>query len=118
MPNRVREELVRMIDRALGDQPKEALIAARQLQDDVEWLIERCVALARREGYDWGRISRLLRISRQWARVRFKNAPPRVPPHVVALNRYLREERESQRLVNELREKAKHGDDGNDVVAW
>jgi hypothetical protein len=60
MANRVRNELIGMIDDALGDDPKRALIAARRLKDDVPWLTERSVALARREGYDWGRIGRLL----------------------------------------------------------
>ena len=52
------EELVAMIDQALGDEPKPALIAARQLKAEADWLTERAVALARREGFDWGRISR------------------------------------------------------------
>ncbi|MBK5333570.1 MAG: hypothetical protein JJD93_16460 [Ilumatobacteraceae bacterium] len=53
MDKRVRNELVEMIDRALGEEPKPALIAARQLKAEVDWLTERAVALARREGYDW-----------------------------------------------------------------
>lgn len=119
MADRVRTELVAMIDQALGDQPKEAPIAARQLQHEIEWLIERCVALGRREGYDWGRIGRLLRVSRQWTRVRFKNAPPRMPPHQVIRNRYLREQRETERMIDEYRRGRKHGeDDDDDVVAW
>jgi hypothetical protein len=58
MDDRVRTELVEMVDRALGTDPKDALIASCQLKNEVEWLTERSVALARREGYDWGRISR------------------------------------------------------------
>jgi hypothetical protein len=75
MTSRVRNELVGMIDQALGADPKAALIASRQLKDEVEWLTERSVALARREGFEWAPISRLLGISRQWARERFKAAP-------------------------------------------
>ena len=74
--DRVRNQLIAMIDRALGDDPKSALIASRELKDEIEWLTERSVALARREGYEWSHISRLLGISRQWARERFKAAPP------------------------------------------
>ncbi|HEX2784531.1 MAG TPA: hypothetical protein VHN36_13180 [Ilumatobacteraceae bacterium] len=113
-----------MIDHALGDDPKAALIAARQLKDEVEWLTERSVSVARREGYDWGQISRLLGISRQWARERFKNAPPRMPPHVVERNRYLAEQREGERLLKRLDSKAarrsRSSDDGDDddLVAW
>jgi len=79
--SRIRNELMAMIDRALGDNPKEAL----------------------REGYEWSKICRLLGISRQWARERFKTAPPRLPPHVVARNRYMREQRETERLVRQFR---------------
>jgi hypothetical protein len=115
--NQVRIELIGMIDNALGDDPKRALIAARQLRDEVEWLTERSVALARREGWDWGRISRLLGITRQWARERFKTAPPRLPPHVVAHNRYTAERRETERLIGQLgRPKRRAQDD--DPVAW
>jgi hypothetical protein len=75
--------------------------------------------VARREGYDWGRISRLLGISRQWARERFKNAPPRMPPHIVARNRYLEDEREAERLTKRLESMATRRQDGDDdVVAW
>jgi hypothetical protein len=106
-----------MIDDALGDGPKSALIAARQLKAEVEWLTERSVALARREGYDWGRISRLLGITRQWARERFKAAPPRLPPHVVARNRYMAQQREGERLLRQLGQ-AKRRDQDDDPVAW
>ena len=119
MDDRVRNELVDMVDRALGTDPKDALIASCQLKNEVEWLTERSVALARREGYDWGRISRLLGITRQWARERFRAAPPRLPPHVVARNRYLAEERETERLLSQLGQpKPRHGDDGDDAVPW
>lgn len=119
MEKRVRNELVAMIDRALGDEPKPALIAARQLKDEIDWLTERAVALARREGFDWGRISRLLGITRQWARERFKASPPRLPPHLVARNRYLAEQREGERLLNRLNSGAGHPpDEDEDVVAW
>jgi hypothetical protein len=117
--NRLRNELVGMIDRALGDEPKPALIAARQLKAEIDWLTERAVALARREGFDWGRISRLLGITRQRARERFKASPPRLPPHVVARNRYLAEQREGERLLNRLKSGAGHPpDDDEDVVPW
>lgn len=81
--SQVRNELVRMIDRALGPDPREALIAARALQDEVEWLTQKAVALARVNGWGWGTIGRLLRMSRQGARQRFPLAPAKAPPHVV-----------------------------------
>ena len=54
MDDRVRNELVDMVDRALGTDPKAALIASCQLKHEVEWLTERSVALARREGTTGG----------------------------------------------------------------
>jgi hypothetical protein len=115
-----------MIDHALGDDPKAALIAARQLKEEVEWLTERSVSVARREGYDWGQISRLLGMSRQWARERFKTAPPRLPPHVVARNRYLADQREAEQALRRYEawaERKRRGgperdEDSDDVVAW
>jgi hypothetical protein len=107
-----------MIDRALAEEPKPALIAVRQLKAEVDWLTERAVALARREGYDWGRISRLLGITRQWARERFKAAPPRLPPHVVARNRYMAEQREGERLLRGLGQPKNRDQEDDDPVAW
>jgi hypothetical protein len=110
-----------MIDDALGDDLKLALIAARRLKAEVDWLTERSVALARREGYDWGRISRLLGITRQWARTRFKNAPPRLPPHVVARNRYLADQRRGERLLNQINNgtyRSSDDDGETDAVPW
>ena len=116
--NRVRDDLVGMVDRALGSDARAALIAARDLKDEVEWLTERAVAVARREGYDWGRVSRLLGISRQWARERFKNAPPRMPPHLVARNRYRSEQVATERLIEQLRSGAARAQDDDDAVPW
>ena len=59
----------------------------KRLRDEIDWLIERAVALARREGFDWGRISRLLGITRQWARERLNSGaghPPDDDDDVVA----------------------------------
>lgn len=122
MEQRVRRELVAMIDHALGDDPKLALMSARQLKDEVQWLTERSVALARREGFDWGRIGRLLAITRQSARERFKSAPPGMPPHVVARNRYLAEQRQGERLLKQIQSgtyrSADDGDGTDEAVPW
>lgn len=50
----VRDFLVDMIDQALGDHPRRALVAARCLGEDCEWLVQRAVAVARDAGYSWG----------------------------------------------------------------
>ena len=91
----------------------------KRVRNELVAMIDRAVALARREGFDWGRISRLLGITRQWERERFKASPPRLPPHVVARNRYLAEQREGERLLNRLNSGAGHlPDEDEDVVAW
>jgi hypothetical protein len=117
MENRVRRELIRMIDDALGADPKSALIAARQLKTEVGWLTERAVGVARGRGYNWAQIGRLLAMSRQSARERFPLAPPRLPPHVVARNRYMAEQREGERLLRQLGQ-PKKGCQDDDPVAW
>jgi hypothetical protein len=117
MENRVRRELIGMIDDALGTDAKAALVASRRLKAEVEWLTERAVAVARGQGYNWGQISRLLGITRQWARERFKNAPPRLPPHVVAHNCYMADERKTERLLRQLGQ-PKRRDQDDDPVAW
>jgi hypothetical protein len=67
----LRAHLIRLIDQALGDNPRLALSNVTRLQRDVDWMTRRAVALARRDGYDWGRIARLTGVSRQAARQRW-----------------------------------------------
>jgi hypothetical protein len=113
----VRRALVAMVDRALGDDPVAALRAVRQLDAEVDWLKKKAVAQARRAGFDWGRIGRLLGVTRQAARERFRVIVPTPPPHVVAMDRNLRYDRTSERMLNDLR--APHRpDQDDDVVPW
>lgn len=74
------EDLQRLIREASGPNPRLALAAVRALEDELEWLLVRAVRLARDQGYDWGRIGRLLAISRQAARKRFDRLAPVVGP--------------------------------------
>ena len=67
----LRSHLALMLDNALGPTPRLALAAVARLKLDVAFLEGRAVALARREGYDWGRIGRLLGSSRQAVRQRW-----------------------------------------------
>lgn len=77
----VRRELQRLIDEALGDDPKRALIAARRLGDDhVPWIEARAVARARHEGWNWAQIGRLLGRTRQSVRARHQHTVPGGPP--------------------------------------
>lgn len=61
-------EIRQMMADAQGKDPRLALAAVRELVDETDWLPVRAVRLARHDEYDWGRISRLLGVSRQAAR--------------------------------------------------
>ena len=99
----LRQELVGMIDRALGADPKAALIAARCLAEEIDWLQQRAVLHARVNGYNWGQIGRLMGLTRQGARQKFPLARPKPPPHVVANDRYFKEQRRAEQLLQRLR---------------
>jgi len=117
----VRRELERMLDRSLSDDPRAALIASRQLGEETEWLLQRAVALARREQWSWGRIGRLLGVSRQAARQRFSRTAPTVPPHRRAdhQSEATLHNRESERMLRQMKAGTWQLDRGDDeVVAW
>jgi hypothetical protein len=68
------EIILRHIDAMLDDDPRMALIAMREFTEhDLPWLERRTVRLARREGYSWARMARLLGRTRQTVRERFKS---------------------------------------------
>ena len=108
----VRDDLVRIIDDILGDDPRAALIAfARLTEDELPWLEQRVVALARREGWNWAKIGRLLRRTRQTVRQKHHGAPlaKRRDPHLP----YHRGEAKFAKLRRDLE---RQRDD--DPVAW
>jgi len=94
-----RSQLIRLIDDALGDDPKAALIAARDLQGEIDWLAKKAVALARVNGYDWGRIGRLMGLTRQGARQKYGvlNAAP--SPVTARTDRSLKPFRDAERTL-------------------
>lgn len=114
----LRKELVGMIDRALGDDPKAALIAARCLAEEIDWLQKRAVVHARVNGYNWGQIGRLLGLTRQGARQKFPLTRPAPPPHVVANDRYFKEQREGERLLQRFRNGTLGQPPEEDPVFW
>ncbi|MCU1389149.1 MAG: hypothetical protein JWL72_2487 [Ilumatobacteraceae bacterium] len=70
----VRAQLDQLLDDVLSDDPRTALIALHRLVDDeLPWIEQRVVALARREGWNWATIARLLGRSRQSVHERFRN---------------------------------------------
>lgn len=99
----LRESLISMIDDALGADPRAALIAAKRLPGEVDWLTRRAVARARAEGFDWGRIGRLLGMSRQGARQKFALSPPLASPHTLRMRRYRRPFEEGERAVERFK---------------
>lgn len=112
-----------MIDDILGQDPRDALIALRELNThQMHWLEERVVALARRDEWSWARIARLLGQSRQHVHQRFKTLVPSLPHDPMAEHR--RWELETARLIAEVRRgrsgKA-HADansDDDEAVPW
>lgn len=98
-----RTQLIALIDDALMGNPKAALVAARFLPGEIEWLQRKAVMRARADGYDWGVISRLLAITRQGARQKY--GPWRAPtasPYSVAMRRYRRPFEEGEELIRRL----------------
>jgi hypothetical protein len=60
------------LETALGSDGRHAIVAVRRLLDeDLPWLEERAVRLARADGYNWAQLGRLLHRSRQAVRQRF-----------------------------------------------
>ncbi len=116
--SQVRNELVALIDGALGPDPKEALIAARRLGQELDWLQQRAVTHARVNGYDWGQIGRLLGLTRQGARKKFPLAPTPSRPHVVLRNRQLRAKREAERMLQRFRDHTTTQPPEDDPVFW
>jgi hypothetical protein len=67
-----RTDLDSLLDDIFEDDPRRALIAFRKLtQDELPWIEQRVVALARREDWNWARIGRLLGRSRSAMQQRF-----------------------------------------------
>ncbi len=119
----VRRELERLVRSALDDDPRVALIAVRRLaEDELPWLEQRAVRMARQRGWSWSPIARLLQISRQAARrrhVQLDTAAPRrrsrplSPGEVV--DRELTEIARNRRHEDELRA---WEESGIDIVPW
>ena len=102
--SQVSEELVTMLEEALGDKPRAALSAARSLADEVDWLQRQAVAHARANGYNWGQIGRLLGLTRQGARKRFPPASAAPAPHVVVRNARLEAENAAETMLQRFRD--------------
>lgn len=101
--DRYRKDVDRLLDEALNDTDhRHALAACTALAAEVRWITERAVVKARLGGYDWGQIGRLLGITRQGARQRFPDAPPRLPPSTVRRLREQRERREGERVLQQF----------------
>lgn len=115
-----RQQLIRLIDDALTGNPKAALIAARFLPGEIEWLQRKAVMHARANGYDWGLISRLLAITRQGARQKYGPwRPPAASPYTVAMRRYRRPFEEGEQLLQRLKAgKPFRAPEPDDPIFW
>ncbi|MCU1393737.1 MAG: hypothetical protein JWM34_2165 [Ilumatobacteraceae bacterium] len=108
----VRDQLKTLIDEVLDDDPRTALIAYRRLVDDeIPWIEQRVVALARRENWNWATIARLLGRTRQSVHERFRKAAiaHRPDPHL-AKHQY---ERSFRQITEDIRRR-----DDDDPIAW
>lgn len=97
-------ELVALIDEALGDGPKSALIAARRLGEEIQWLQGRAVTTALANGYNWGQIGRLLGLTRQGARKKFAFVPATPAPHVLLRDAHLEAESQAEAVLQRFRD--------------
>jgi hypothetical protein len=74
-------DIRRDIDLALGGDARMSVVAVRRLgAENLRWLEDRAVRVARAEGYSWAQIGRLLGRSRQAVRQRFGNIDGTVQP--------------------------------------
>ena len=107
-----------IIDDMLGQDPRRALIAHRELKDEhLPWLEQRIVALAKRDGWSYGRMARLLGVSRQHLHRRFSTLRPATPVDHRA------EQQALERMIVRMRRhgglRSGGGDDPDeDVVPW
>lgn len=112
------QDLRQLISDARGSNPRLALAAVRALEKEVEWLLVRVVRLARSNGYDWGRIGRLLGVSRQAARQRFDRLAPKTGPlpPTRGLTPMQRHARAIAETTEDLRRRREF--EGDDPVFW
>lgn len=107
----------------LADDPRVALFAIRRMLDEeIPWLEQRAVRLARSHGKAWATIGRALGRSRQSVQQRYGRLDRRwspVPsrPHPLA-DQMDRELRMALRDVEARREQAARDAAGDDVIAW
>lgn len=115
-----RTQLIALIDDALTGNPRAALVAARFLPGEIEWLQRKAVMHARANGYDWGVISRLLAMTRQGARQKFgRLRPPTASPYTIAMRRYRRPFEEGEQLLQRLKAGAPlRAPEPDDPVFW
>lgn len=121
----IRDELHELVDDVVGDDPRRALMAYRRLSgDELGWLEQRVVALARRNEWSWGRIARILGRSRQSVHRRFASLGSQLPRRVPRVSfDILGNERERERMWAEQRRQREYERqletvDANDLVPW
>lgn len=123
----IRTDLHRHLDEALVGDARTALIAVRRLLEvELPWLERHVVGRARRDGYSWARIARLLGRSRQAVQQRFRDhdeswRPPAPEAGDLArrTNRAARREIDAALLRSRYREDLDRWDaSGDDVIPW
>ena len=112
----LRDELKSLIDDVLSDDPRTALIALRRLTDDeLPWIEQKVVAMARCAGWNWATIGRLLARDRTSVRQRFDHVRLSLrPPTRTFTSAHEREMRES---YADLQRRRRYDAD-DEPVAW
>lgn len=118
-----RLELYDRVDEMLAEDPRVALFAIRRMLDEeIPWLEQRAVRLARAHGKPWATIGRALGRSRQAVQQRYGELeqrwspiPHRRPPLADQMER---ERRSSLADIAARRELAARDAAGEDVVPW
>jgi hypothetical protein len=81
-----REDWDKLLTEAFGPDPKRALLAYREIDDNqLPWLEQRVVALAVREQYSFAHIARLLGRTRQSVHAKFHTIVARPAPPTPAV---------------------------------
>ncbi|NND73507.1 MAG: hypothetical protein HKN44_00725 [Ilumatobacter sp.] len=113
------EQLARL---STSDDPHTALVACRRLErDELPWLRERAVIIARRQGWAWRPIARLLGVSHQSIARRYRDSARRMPRHERSPGWGAEEERALFGHLRNLRlddELASWERSGTDIVPW
>jgi hypothetical protein len=111
-----RRQLHHLLDDMLSANPRTALIATKRMTGELSWIEQRAVGIARREGWTFARIARLLGRTRQSVHQRYGSMPAQIVSPRNNWNRAAQKaEADFVRLMREIDEDRRYGEE---PVAW